>query len=387
MADAFSNAWRLVKSFEDHTSNAFTEHDLVLFAHLMGPMMNKEDRRTPSPSNPLTSDEIASRRLTMDYPITGIEGGLTPHDGSFEEKMVAAGAKPGSKSSYPVSWVDKMPGPSFNTSSDYCHAGGHLRDIDGAVCGDCNVHYNKRYGAPTVQNAMERRYQQMMSNPVEWGRAMVSLIPAYSMMSKTGRTPLSPIAAQGNYPDIEGRMGYMRWHDSGDLQGPQHLALLSDIARATPSVNHWIPTKDANFVNQYLKAGGQIPKNLIVRLSSPMIGQGPTDAIEHPQVKTSTVGRSQLDPNYKGKVCPASKKGSEGCIGEECNACWQTDFDNIDYELELGQKGADPFATKLSPKIIEEIYDNYMQNEDSFKRISQTDVGRSVLDSILNRGQ
>ncbi len=389
---AFDQAWGITKEFERTTSDSFTEMDFLLFAHTMDPnprILKEEEgyEKWPTRGSPRTQEEIDAKRLVMDYPITGIKGGLTPHEGSLEEKLLAAGAS--SASGSPFSWPSKMPGPAFNTPTDYCQAGHVMRNVPGSVCENCNVHYENNYGRGVVQNALQRRYNRMMSNPEEWGRAMVSLIPAYSMMSKKKdrRNPV-PMALLGNFPSIDGKPGYMRWHDAGDLQGPQHLALLSDIARATPTVNHWIPTKEPKFVRQYLKAGGEIPENLIVRISRPMVGQGPlpedhANVIDHPQVKQSTVGRSQLDPNYKGKVCPASMKGGSGCLGEECNACWRGDFDNIDYELETDEKGADPFSVALSPNIVSEIYDNYMNDEESFNQLVETDLGQSIMNRIL----
>ena len=38
--------------------------------------------------------------------------------------------------------------------------------------------------------------------------------------------------------------GYFRWHDSGDLQGQQHLDQIIEVCRLTPDVKHWLPTRE-----------------------------------------------------------------------------------------------------------------------------------------------
>ena len=388
--------------FDRYTDGCFTEHDFFLFSHLMLDDLQKEDliSRVPRKGQELTAEEKAARMKTMDYPITGLEGGLTrfgKDDGfGMQDIHEMAGSKVGSGGSYPVSWTKKMPGPSFNTPTDFCQAGSEMRDREGTVCQDCNVHYAGRYGLPVVQEAMQRRYDRMMMNPQEWGRAMVSLLPGYSQMMQDENRRMMPLGATG-YDDIDGNTGYMRWHDAGDLQGPQHLALLSDIARATPNINHWLPTKQFDHIKAYLAAGGEIPKNLTLRASMPDVGMGAKlpKSIEHPQVKTSTVGRSQIDPNYEGYVCPASKAGSGGWVDEECNACWRSDIDNIDYEFEnpnakpgVGRKGTLPILDRLSTarqKEYEKLNPPIPTDPEGFAAFSATPEGKAAIDAMLGR--
>tara|TARA_R110002110_G_scaffold91138_5_gene236836 strand:- start:4475 stop:6679 length:2205 start_codon:yes stop_codon:yes gene_type:complete len=321
--------------------------------------------RTPRPYAPMTDAEREARTKTMDYPILG--GEIAPfargelHDDRKEQRrmiMEMAGAKPGSKDSTPFSFTAKMPGPGFSTSTEFCPEGRKNRHKPGHVCNVCNVAIDKpkeksgQYGAPTVQDALQRRYDVMMDDPHTWARAMATLIPQYHQSEKQGK---QFVRFDNDYPGIDGREGYMRWHDSGDLAGGvPHLSVLTDVARATPNTNHWLPTKEWKTVAAFLKAGGQIPENMVIRLSMPWVGQGSKipSVFRHPQITTTTVGRSQVDPNYEGYVCPASKAGSGGCIDEECNACWQTDFENVDYEFEgKGGKGSPLTMDDLNPQI------------------------------------
>ena len=59
---------------------------------------------------------------------------------------------------------------------------------------------------------------------------------------------------------------HFRWHDSGDLQGAQHLKNILEVARQTPTTSHWLPTREARLLA--LMDPDIIPKNLIIRLSA-----------------------------------------------------------------------------------------------------------------------
>jgi len=76
---------------------------------------------------------------------------------------------------------------------------------------------------------------------------------------------------------------YFRWHDSGDLQSVNHLALIIEIAKKTPSIRHWLPTREYKIIVDGLKEMGytidpatktvvEVP-NLTIRLSAHMVGK------------------------------------------------------------------------------------------------------------------
>ena len=56
------------------------------------------------------------------------------------------------------------------------------------------------------------------------------------------------------------------------------------IAKNTPKIKHWLPTKEYQLIRQYEKEFGEFPKNLIVRVSAPMV-----DTILQGQKHTSSV--------------------------------------------------------------------------------------------------
>mgnify|MGYP003645750263 CR=1 FL=1 len=402
------------------TKDSFTEYDFVLFAHNM---FDSSELQKAWPKrknkNMLTPDQIEDMRMEMDYPITGMGDELGHFEGTGLEALMAAGASGGSHSE-PVSWPSKMPGPAFNTPTEMCQAGSKMRDKQGAVCDSCSVHYEGHYGTKVVQDAMRRRYRAMMGDPQRFAQAMIALLPSYASQTQTeGATPKSKVklpisAVNPNYPDIEGRKGYMRWHDAGDLQSPQHLALISDIARKTPMINHWLPTKQHNHVRGYLKAGGIIPENLTLRMSQPWKGQGPVPeehqikdpqtGLPHAQITGTTVGRQQIDPNYSGLVCPAGgKEGSGSCLTENCNACWRADVPNVDYQYNspgrqgkpkyLSGHGAGFTPEDLSPHIMEEyerlnppVPQEAFGSEDQFKTFTSSPEGKSAMNQWLERG-
>src|SRR5204863_562269 len=64
---------------------------------------------------------------------------------------------------------------------------------------------------------------------------------------------------------------YFRWFDSGDLQGVTHLRNIVTVAEHTPAVEHSPPICEA----QVVRAVGEFPENLVVRLSATQIDGKP----------------------------------------------------------------------------------------------------------------
>ncbi len=109
--------------------------------------------------------------------------------------------------------------------------------------------------------------------------------------------------------------GLFRWHDSGDIQGVEHLDKICQIAYETPEITHWLPTKESNLVMNYTKP---IPKNLVIRLSGSFVdGKPPKYA------HTSTVVTNEDDA-----TCKAFE--NDGECGD-CRQCWDSSVKNISY--------------------------------------------------------
>ena len=185
-----------------------------------------------------------------------------------------------------LSKPSKMPGPAHNLPAWNCITGAKLQKVKNSVCAGCYA-MKGRYRFRNVREALDRRLQAL-EHP-RWVDAMVVLI-------------------KGEF--------WFRWHDSGDIQSPQHLKHIFEVCNRTPETKHWLPTLEAKFLT--LMDPEVVPKNLIIRMSSHMIDQGPVKSWPW----TSTV---VTDGNHS---CPASKQNNS-C--GSCRQCWDRDVQNISY--------------------------------------------------------
>ena len=184
-----------------------------------------------------------------------------------------------------LSAPNKMPGPSINLPAWNCITGLKLQAVKGSVCAGCYA-MKGRYRFPNVRKAMDRRLTALQAP--RWVAAMVTLVKGQP---------------------------WFRWHDSGDIQSPEHLKNIFEVCNRTPETRHWMPTREVKFLK--LMDPDVVPKNLIIRISSHMIDQGP---VKH-WPWTSTVVTS-------GKTCPAAEQGNK-C--KECRACWDRSVKNVAY--------------------------------------------------------
>jgi hypothetical protein len=191
-----------------------------------------------------------------------------------------------------LSSPSKMPCHSWSISAKICRTGSKLRKVKGSVCSNCYA-LKGRYVFANVEKAHERRLSKLRDDPYMWAAAIVKSI------RKT-------------------RNRYFRWHDSGDLLGVNHLHLIILIARAMPDVRFWLPTREVSYVNAIRH---EIPDNLVVRVSAPMVGTPISGMLgKH----TSSVGADV------GFSCVAYTQ--DGKCGD-CRACWSSDVMNVDYPL------------------------------------------------------
>jgi hypothetical protein len=197
-----------------------------------------------------------------------------------------------------LSKPSKMPGRGYSIPTAYCGVGGKLRDVKGSTCEHCYAHKRGNYRFHNVQAGLENRYRSLM-HP-QWCAAMAALITAQS-------------------PE------YFRWHDSGDIQGPWHLANICEVARLTPNTRHWLPTREYRMVKQYLASGGTIPENLCVRLSAHMVDGSTPDIAGLPVSTVHTAGAPTGCHS-----CPALMQGN---VCGECRACWRKDVAHVSYHV------------------------------------------------------
>jgi len=195
-----------------------------------------------------------------------------------------------------------MPEKSFNIPAQRCKAGSHMVGVDGMICEDCYA-LKHRYAMETCSNAMENRYDFVMNN--SFFVEIFTFIITRQIKKK------------------------FRWFDSGDIQDTKMLDNICNIARNTPHIKHWLPTKEWKIVKRYIYAGNKIPKNLTIRLSALKInGRPPTKLAKRLGLVTSTVVTSDVWETLAFK-CPSSKQGNK-C--RDCEACWSNKVKDVSYK-------------------------------------------------------
>ena len=184
--------------------------------------------------------------------------------------------------------TSKMPGLSYSLPAWECKTGAKLRKIKNSVCAGCYALKGNYTRYPAIK-AVQYVRLKAITDP-RWVEAMVAQIK---------------------------RQKFFRWHDAGDIQSMDHLNKIFEVCKLTPETRHWMPTREAQFLNQIKPEA--VPKNLIIRMSSHMIDQKPVKFWPW----TSTVTSKK-----EGATCPAPKQG--GKCGS-CRSCWDRNTPNIEY--------------------------------------------------------
>lgn len=203
--------------------------------------------------------------------------------------------------------ASKMPGASWSISAKRCAIGRMLAQNPGSPCYFCYA-LKGRYVFPVVQAALERRYSAWRDSPQTWERGMIAAI--YHLASSHGRKHSTPYA--------------FRWFDSGDVQGVGMLQAICRIAEALPAVRFWLPTQERGTLQEFQGAGGRIPHNLTVRVSSARVDKAEPKRrwtrkhgegwIVSSMVTTDPAGRPA-----EASLCPAPEQ--KNTCGD-CRRCW-----------------------------------------------------------------
>ena len=171
-----------------------------------------------------------------------------------------------------------------------------MRKVAGSICAICYA-LKGRYGFPNVQNALERRFKTIKGK--RWVADMVAAINRVE------------------------QSGFFRWHDSGDVQSVSHFKKICEIARQTPNIKYWLPTREYGMVREFIEKGGIIPGNLTVRFSALMVdGPAPETLAKRCGVQVSGACASAFS-------CPASRQGN---VCGSCRACWNKETFNVTYK-------------------------------------------------------
>lgn len=200
----------------------------------------------------------------------------------------------------------KMPGSTFAISAKHCNVGGKLANIAGSTCSRCYA-LKLQNMRPSVNmgwtDNLNKSIAMIEKAPMQWAQWIAFQITKSA--EKTGEH-------------------FHRWFDAGDLQSLDMLRAIVLVCEMTPSVSHWLPTREAAIVKAYQKQHRDFPSNLVIRVSSVMIGDKPIAGYAN----TSTVHRKTDSPD--GHICPASQQGN-AC--GSCRACWSREISNVSYPL------------------------------------------------------
>jgi hypothetical protein len=225
----------------------------------------------------------------------------------------------------------KMPSLGYSTSASGCATGSKLAPIEGTVCHSCYA-LKGRYVMPNVKAATDRRLAIVREAVADHSAGERWVASMAQLLGELHAATLKRLA-KGLQP-AKGRDGRVfRWHDAGDLQGVAHLRLICRVAELTPSVTHWLPTREAGTVRSYLESGGSIPVNLTVRLSVPRVnGVVPPVYLKlramSAQIAFSQVHDAALPDGAQS--CVAYQQGGE-C--SDCRACWSADIASVSYPI------------------------------------------------------
>jgi hypothetical protein len=112
------------------------------------------------------------------------------------------------------------------------------------------------------------------------------------------------------------RNPYFRWFDSGDIVNNDMLYSLYKICQYSPHINHWIPTKTREILDDELFTKLESLENVTVRYSSPSV-DGTYSSIHGSTViqKGQKVNTSKVYP------CPVGIEEDRKNCGD-CRACW-----------------------------------------------------------------
>jgi hypothetical protein len=205
--------------------------------------------------------------------------------------------------------TSKMPCKSSSLPTEACITGHKMAQIEGSICSVCYADrgfyrmYEKNI-KPAQHVRLDAVWQAMADQDLAdlWVSAMAAMIGS----------------------DL-----YFRHHDSGDLQGIEHLKMIADLCDATPHTRHWMPTREYGIVKSYVSKYGAIPKNLIIRLSAMYPDQPvkiPASLQGIPGITASNV-HSKEKP-HAGIRCTAPDNAGS-CT--DCRACWSDSV--VSYEI------------------------------------------------------
>jgi Gene product 88 len=211
-----------------------------------------------------------------------------------------------------MGFPSKMPGTAYGLSARRCITGSKLVALLGTVCSGCYA-LKGNYVYSDVIRAQEIRYAG--TKHARWSECMAFLLNAmHGMTPRPKRLRTKKVKSKG----------WHRWHDAGDLQSVPHLAAICRVCELTPRIKHWLPTREVAILLAYVKSGGRIPDNLLVRVSATKVDGQATKT----WLWTSGV-HDQIAPAAKDRCTAPDTNGECG----PCRKCWDREQSHTTYHL------------------------------------------------------
>ena len=244
-----------------------------------------------------------------------------------------------------LSAPSKLPCHSWSIPAEYCKLGSHLAKNPKSICSKFYA-LKGAYKWSNPQRAMENRYAILNDALEEYmhikERGFFPSTKAWSFIdhfaSGLNQKAYSTRTRLANGTKVKRDGRYFRWFDSGDLQSEQHLDIIARIAHLTPTVKHWLPTKEVGMVRRWLEGDSVrgYPENLTIRISHPMVDDWdyPTSMVDRLKGYTENIGLAFA--HSPGRT-PGS--GIDACVAPSqegkclsCRQCWDPK-DQISYEI------------------------------------------------------
>ncbi len=206
----------------------------------------------------------------------------------------------------------KIHGSTFSTDPRRCHVGQTLVNIEGSTCSNCYaLKLAKVY--PSAAKSW--------ADNLDLFRAAVEgdYVPEWCEAIAFQINKISELKAKKG---LSGAM-FHRWFTAGDLDSLDMLRAFVKVAQLLPHIQFWLPTREKAMVSSYKALLGEVPPNMVIRVSSAMVGGAPLD-----MANTSTTHNKGA--KVYGFNCPAQTQG--GNCGD-CSTCWSPNVKNISYEL------------------------------------------------------
>ena len=205
--------------------------------------------------------------------------------------------------------TSKMPCKSSSLPTESCITGYQMAQIEGSICSQC---YADKGFYNVYQNTIK---------PAQFAR----LDAVWQAMDDKNQAKLwiSGMAA------LIGSDHFFRWHDSGDLQGLEHLELIAAVCDATPNCRHWLPTREYAIVKEYIAKHGALHSNLVIRLSA----MYPDKPVKIPSSLQSIKGITSSNVHSSGAQIHGSRciaPDNDGSCGD-CRVCWTDAV--VSYEI------------------------------------------------------